>query len=130
MEQFRESRQGGTLQAETSVKAKTRILVKGQPRHENREAERSLTLEPSSLPQERYFPPITIPTLKHNAAQVTLTIKLYRKFHFFLFLLRLGGRCNGRRRGTKLDVRKLLAIKVNSRNFVPNLHFIKCLTCE
>lgn len=72
----------------------------------------------------RYFPATTIPTLKQNAAQITLTIKLYRKFHFFLFFLRLSERYGGTRRGTKLEVRKLFALKLTSRNyhFVPNLN--------
>lgn len=58
-------------------------LVNGQPKHQDREAERSFTLEHSSVPQERYFPTATISPLKHNAAQVTLTTKFYRKFQFF-----------------------------------------------
>lgn len=95
-----------------------RIRVKEQPKHKNYEAEGSLTLEHSSVSQERYFLTTTIPTLRHNAARVRSTIKLDSKFHFFFlfFSLRLGGRC-GR-------TRRWFAIKLKSTNyhFVPDLN--------
>ena len=69
-------------------------------------------LEHSSVPQERYFPTTTIPTLRHNAAQVTSTIKPDNKFHFFFsFFLKVGWEVWWDSKETKVRVEKSICYK-------------------